>query len=62
MNTSAHVCSAIQKGLVSQRLLHADVCAASADGCSLNLKAQVDVERDYCQIIMVSKSSSLPKR
>ena len=37
---SAHVCSAIQKGLASPRLLHSDVCAVSADArCSVNLRA-----------------------
>jgi hypothetical protein len=44
---SAHVCLAIQKGLASQRLLHADECAASADGCLVNLKAHIDIEQDY---------------
>lgn len=44
---SAHVCSAIQKGLASRRLLHTDVSAVSADGCSVNLKAHISIERDY---------------
>jgi len=43
---SAHVCSAIQKGLMSRRLVHLDVCAVSADGCSVNLKAHAEIERD----------------
>jgi hypothetical protein len=44
---SAHVCSAIRKGLTSRRLFHEDVRAVSADGCSVNLKANADIERDY---------------
>jgi hypothetical protein len=44
---SGNVCSAIQKGLISQRLFHKDVSAVSADGCSVNLKAHLDIERDY---------------
>jgi hypothetical protein len=44
---SAHVCSAIQKGLASWQLLHTDVCAVSADGCLVKLKAHLDIERDY---------------
>ena len=44
---SGNVCLAIQKGLVSRRLFHKDVSAVSADGCSVNLKAHLDIERDY---------------
>jgi hypothetical protein len=44
---SVHVCSAIQEGLGSWRLLHTDVCVVSADGCLVNLKAHVEVKRDY---------------
>ena len=43
---SLHVLHAIQKGLMSRRLIHDDVFSVSADGCSVNLRAHAAIERD----------------
>jgi hypothetical protein len=43
---SGNVLHAIQKGLMSRRLMHVNAFSTSADGCSVNFRAHTAIERD----------------
>jgi hypothetical protein len=53
------LCSAIQKGLASWRLLHTDVGAVSSDRCLVNFKAHVDIDVQ-AQLERMVQDNALP--
>jgi hypothetical protein len=42
-----NVCAEVSSALRGKRLFHADVVAASVDGCSVNIAAHAAIEKDY---------------